>query len=113
MYARKRKPTDITDGLSHTFFVGEVKAADQWESSNIWTYGRLHADTLRTTRNPLNTPPGEGVISNRRNGAFGSHHPGGAAFAFGDGRVEFISDSIDNEIYQSAAAIRDGRDITP
>lgn len=108
VYARHRKPMDIRDGLSNTIFAGEVRAAETWESSNIWTYGRVHADTLRTTLNPINTLPGQGIVRNRRNGAFGSQHPGGASFAFGDGHVRFISDSIDIELYRAASAIRDG-----
>ncbi|MEM6689847.1 MAG: DUF1559 domain-containing protein [Planctomycetota bacterium] len=109
VYGRTRKTTDILDGLSNTIFIGEVRLPDQWESSNIWTYGRIHSDTLRTTRNPINTPPGEGIIHNRRNGAFGSQHPGGASFAFGDGRVQFVSETIDQDVYNAAAAIRDGQ----
>lgn len=108
IYAKPRKQTDIRDGLSHTLFIGEVTHADAWESSNIWTYGRVHADTLRSTRNPLNTAPGTGIIRNRRNGAFGSRHVGGGYFAFGDGRVTFLSDSIDRDVYRSASAINDG-----
>ena len=34
------------------------------------------------------------------NCAFASKHPGGANFAFGDGHVEFMSDSIDLDTYQ-------------
>lgn len=108
IYAKSRKLTDIRDGLSNTLFIGEVTHADQWESSNIWTYGRVHSDTLRSTRNPLNTPPGTGIIQNRRNGAFGSRHAGGGYFAFGDGHVTFLSDSIDLAVYQSASVINDG-----
>jgi prepilin-type N-terminal cleavage/methylation domain-containing protein/prepilin-type processing-associated H-X9-DG protein len=108
IYAKPRKQTDIRDGLSHTLFIGEVTHADIWESSNIWTYGRVHADTLRSTRNPINTSPGTGITRNRRSGAFGSRHSGGAYFAFGDGSVTFLSDSIDQTVYRSASAINDG-----
>lgn len=108
VYASSRKPCDIFDGLSNTIFVGEVLASDQFESSNVWTYGRVHADSLRSTRNPLNTLPGEGIVSERRNGAFGSLHFGGANFAFGDGHIKFITESVDVTIYRSASAIRDG-----
>jgi prepilin-type processing-associated H-X9-DG protein len=39
------------------------------------------------------------------NGAFGSEHPGGALFAYGDGHVEFLSDGIADELYQAGATI--------
>jgi prepilin-type processing-associated H-X9-DG protein len=63
---------------------------------------------MRTTANPLNTLPGTGVMLNRRNGAFGSNHPGGANFVFGDGHVEFIEDDIDLVLYQAASTISGG-----
>ena len=107
VYAKRRKPRMIVDGLSKTFFVGEVEGADLWESSNVWTYGRIHSDSLRSTRNPLNTRIGEGVVSNRRHGAFGSMHAGGANFAYGDGRVEFVADEIDLEVYRATSTFSD------
>ena len=103
VYARSRKVSSFTNGLSNTYFGGEVIDADRWESSNVWSYGRVHADSLRTTRNPLNTPPTEGVVRDRRNGAFGSRHPGGANFVFGDGHVQFVSDNIELEVYRQAS----------
>jgi len=103
VYARSRKVSSFTNGLSNTYFGGEVIDADRWESSNIWSYGRVHADSLRTTRNPLNTPPAEGIVLDRRNGAFGSRHPGGANFVFGDGHVQFVSDNIEIDIYRQAS----------
>jgi len=105
VYGRKRSVTEIESGLSKTYFIGEVANADLWESSNVWTYGRAHSDTLRSTRNPLNTQLGEGVVLSRRHGAFGSEHLNGASFAFGDNHVTFVSDDIDRDVYRSAASI--------
>ena len=66
---------------------------------------------MRTTDNPVNTAPGQGVThykvvprSGERyyaNGGFASRHPGGANFLFADGRVEFISEGIDLVAYQA------------
>ncbi|MCA9199831.1 MAG: DUF1559 domain-containing protein [Planctomycetales bacterium] len=106
VYVRTRKAKDIRDGLSKTAMLGEVILSDVWESSNTWSYALVHADCLRTTRNPLNTQPGSGIIRERQNGAFGSAHPGGANFCFADGRVTFVSDSVQSEVYHAQATIR-------
>jgi prepilin-type processing-associated H-X9-DG protein len=111
-YARRIKVTEITDGLSHTLFTGETIKGDLGIGSNIWTNGNRGNSTMRTTRNPLNTPPGidggAGVITvtsaggtNIANCAFQSRHPGGANFSYGDGHITFIPDSIDLSIYQA------------
>lgn len=105
LYVLKRKSKDIVDGLSATSMIGEVALADTWESSNTWSYALVNADCLRTTRNPLNTQPGSGIVRERQNGAFGSQHPGGANFCFADGHVEFVSDSVDLAVYRAASTI--------
>ena len=45
-------------------------------------------------RVPPDTPVGYRPTINDRLCAFGSSHPGGANFAFADGSVRFLSDSI-------------------
>lgn len=110
LYRRQIELRQITDGVSHTMFVGEVVAADTRESSNIWSFAARNSDSLRNTYNPLNTPPGEGAIvtSGRTagaNGAFGSYHAQGANFAFGDGHVVFIDDGIDYDTYVAISTI--------
>ncbi len=65
--------------------------------------------------------PGGGKQANRRRysgkidpadplavGGFGSWHPGGAHFAFGDGSVQFLSSDIDAESLQQLAHREDG-----
>lgn len=108
LYVEKVRPHQVTDGLSDTYFVGEVVLAHTWESSNTWTYALWHADCLRTTANHLNAPPGSGHVQQRRNGAFGSQHPGGALFAYGDGHVAFVSDAVVPEVYQASSTIAGG-----
>ena len=111
IYVKRFKISQITDGLSKTFFIGETIDGHLARSSNIWTNGN-RCNLLRSTANPLNTPPGlnggAGLISNTGpngcdncvNCSFVSKHPGGANFAFGDGHVAFIADAIDLATYQ-------------
>ncbi|WP_442482245.1 DUF1559 family PulG-like putative transporter [Aeoliella sp. SH292] len=133
VYLKSRKIRQISDGMSNTMFVGEVDTrpvdrgtaraslqgvADrtlQMLSANAWSFALRHCDSLRTTYNPLNTLQGQGVIlaatlpGGGNNGAFGSEHPGGASFVYGDGRVEFLTDDIDSAAYwvQSTIAYND------
>ena len=107
LYVESRKQTQIRDGVSHTSMIGEVVLSDVWESSNTWSYALVNADCLRSTRNPLNTRPGAGVVLERQNGAFGSEHPGGGNFCFADGHTEFVNNEVDLEVYRAASTIHD------
>jgi prepilin-type processing-associated H-X9-DG protein len=105
IYVKEFKIAQITDGTIYTIFIGETINGQTVKSSNIWTNGS-RGNSLRTTANPLNTPigidQGGGRMNNppgndentKTNSSFGSMHPGGANFAYGDAHVEFISDSI-------------------
>lgn len=106
LYVIRRAARQIRDGLSQTIMLGEVIMSDTWESSNTWSYSLAHADCLRTSRNPINTRPGDGIVLQRQNGAFASHHPGGANFVFADGHVELLDEGIDLITYQSISTIR-------
>ncbi len=109
-YIREIAIREILDGTSKTFFGGEVVESHGLNSSSVWTYAFRHLDSLRATDNPVNTPPGEGVILHATqssgdrydaNGAFGGQHPGGANFVYADGHVDFVSENIDLETYQA------------
>lgn len=106
LYVRQRSARQITDGLANTAMLGEVVLSDTWESSNTWTYALSNADCLRNTRNPLNTQPGAGIEIERRNGAFGSQHPGGAVFGFADGHTEFVRDTVSITVYRARSTIQ-------
>ena len=41
-------------------------------------------------------------------GGFGSRHPGGSNFLFGDGSVRFIKSSVSAKVYQHLANRADG-----
>ena len=56
LYLESVELREITDGLSHTNFVGEVRLAHNIHNRNLWTYGLRHLDSMRTTEWPLNGP---------------------------------------------------------
>ncbi len=110
LYGQQIELRKITDGQSNTMFLGEVIDAHTRKGSNIWSFAARHADSMRTTLNPINTPTGLGRVveigaTAGSNSAFGSRHPGGANFAFGDGRVTFLSEDIDIASYQALSTI--------
>lgn len=110
VYGRQRRPSKITDGLSNTFAGGELRAPDTLDGFSLWAYGSRYESSLRVTTNLLNEKPGKGQVrvepwGSRNNGAFGSEHPNGANFLFGDGHVTFVNDDIDYGAYQDFATI--------
>ncbi|MBX3426855.1 MAG: DUF1559 domain-containing protein [Pirellulales bacterium] len=120
VYERKFRVSEVEDGLSKTIVVGEVRESHlvvdgNAINSNIWSNGNRMQSNMRTTATPLNTVPGEnggaGVVTQtgaRSNGGFSSFHVGGGQFAYGDGHVEFLTDSIDLATYTALAARSDG-----
>jgi prepilin-type N-terminal cleavage/methylation domain-containing protein/prepilin-type processing-associated H-X9-DG protein len=112
----------ITDGVSHTIFMGE-KIIETEKGKLVSNLGWM-SGTRATLRN-TDTQPNEGVkylLNNRGNtpppklensgtfvGGFSSYHPGGAQFAFGDGSVRLLSESIDRETFQQLGNRADGK----
>ncbi|WP_417382345.1 DUF1559 domain-containing protein [Gimesia sp.] len=97
---------DITDGTSQTLFVGERRtdATAGWYSTWVGavpegeeTFSRVLGATDHVPNDPA-----------AHFDDFSSHHTGGAQFLFGDGRVRFISENIDKNVYQSLSSIRGG-----
>ncbi|MDY0167346.1 MAG: DUF1559 domain-containing protein [Thermoguttaceae bacterium] len=114
-YLRAHRIRHIADGLSKTMFVGEAVETHAPTSSNIWSRAIRWMDCQRSTHNPLNTPPGEPEFNTTYgfnvNAAFGSRHPMGANFGFGDGHVTFISDNIDLATYRALSTRAGGETI--
>jgi len=106
---------DVTDGSAHTIFVGEkfVEENDAlgWMSGTKATLRNTGAviNVERPQRRgamPESPPPDKG---NLFVGGFGSYHPAGAQFAFGDGHVSFLRENIEPEVLQQLAHRADGK----
>jgi prepilin-type N-terminal cleavage/methylation domain-containing protein/prepilin-type processing-associated H-X9-DG protein len=118
---------DITDGLSNTILLGEIRPRC---GSEEWTLYADWADSppyYYATTAPINYPtcPGEGLGNNNASNGlprdcnsynsyntsqgFKSRHTGGAQFVFGDGSVHFISQTINLLTYQQLGDRRDGQ----
>lgn len=111
----------LGDGTSNTLMIGETVEGHRSGQSNIWSNGNRFTSSLRSASTPLNFPldpnGSDGVIfdgfvsgadGGRCNGGFASFHTGGANFGFGDGHVEFISESIDLDTYGFLATRNEG-----
>ncbi len=120
---------DVTDGSTHTIFVGEVLA----EAGGLgWMSG-----TRASLRNPgpgingLKLAPAAAALSSAETvnfllaefaqdnpqkqpdpllmvGSFASPHPGGATFAFGDGHVNFLTETSDLRMLRQLTHRSDG-----
>jgi len=86
------KIREVTDGLSKTLMVGELvyNENDPWRDS----YGPGYVSGMWANGNSLNTGFGINDEYTYRKRSIYSEHPGGANFLFGDGHVQFISETI-------------------
>jgi hypothetical protein len=114
------KPAQITDGLSKTIFVGEVRAACSEHAQAGWAWtkdGNGYCSTLIAinydTCNENAPEPCHRPCTWNTAVGFKSAHPGGAEFAFGDGSVHFLREDIDMQSYQYLGAKADGFSVSP
>ncbi|MGY8769197.1 MAG: DUF1559 family PulG-like putative transporter [Pirellulales bacterium] len=116
MYKHSFGFRDVTDGSSNTMAFGETYNGHLDEVANIWTMGSRH-QTLRTTVNPPNTKPGDPIFTDpygpKLNAAFASLHPGGVLFAFVDGHVSFVSETINLDTYKAMSTRSGGEVLAP
>lgn len=94
---------DITDGLTQTIFVGEklYREDDLGWGSGTWSSLRNTGSRLNAHVQPFN------ALDENIDG-FESRHPGGANFAFGDGSVRYLKDTIDPAVYRLLGNRADG-----
>jgi len=123
------KLTDITDGTSNTYLIGESKyqvadlrRSDNAEKRGLWSGGvyldknwRYYAG-LAAAVEPIDQPSGipdynggdirdnETIVGR----TFGSLHPGGCNMLFADGSVHFMPTSTDVNIHRTLGTIADG-----
>jgi prepilin-type N-terminal cleavage/methylation domain-containing protein len=110
-------PKDVTDGLSHTYLVGEIAkntdlyAAEAYDVDSAGTYdpdkkhlpfagGQLATAYWPPTRDP--------VEQNPHVNTFGSYHPGAWLMSFCDGSVQAMRYDLDAEAHRCLANRQDG-----
>jgi prepilin-type N-terminal cleavage/methylation domain-containing protein len=110
------KLRQITDGLSNTIFVGEVRARCSKHTSEGWAYSHS-GNGLISTLVPINWDScvDDPKARNCRHWdtwvgdvGFKSAHPGGALFVLGDASVQFLPESIDPRVYNVLGGKADG-----
>lgn len=106
---------DVSDGLSNTLFVGEVRpecsehARNGWASSNN---GNGYCTTIipinfETCNDASPNPCRQSCNWNTEVG-FKSAHSDGCQYLLGDGSVRFIQESLDHTVYQHLGGKQDG-----
>ncbi|PQO36836.1 hypothetical protein C5Y96_06630 [Blastopirellula marina] len=99
------KFSDITDGLSHTYLLGEcIGAWSHWQNWGSACFSSTAYPINHRNRDFMNGTLGPTVTHWRENIAFRSFHPGGANFLLCDGSVTFLPETIDGAAYRAGAS---------
>lgn len=103
---RRLRLTDITDGLSSTFMVGEDLPS--LNSHCSWPYANNAVGTCAIPPNTGLVRPAYHLNDWRHLYSFRSHHAGGLQFANADGSVRFVSEAITRSAYRGLSTISGG-----
>jgi len=108
--------SSIRDGTSNTLAVGEV--VPEYSAFIAWALGNGVHQRTSVPINYLNPAydPADPLPVTRYdwpNHGFHSRHPGGAQFAYADGHVSFLSETIDRDLYRGLSTRDMGETVTP
>ena len=98
---------DITDGTSNTAVVGEISWSDRNGNATRyrpWTRGGQSGQYMAPAKNFAQQINAD-YTALFNDMSFGSNHPGGAQFLYGDGTVALISENVDYGVYLSTGSI--------
>jgi prepilin-type processing-associated H-X9-DG protein len=111
----KLRLTDIPDGTSNTFALGEKYTNFETQAFANSTDGptyRWGFHSCRITQSPMNGPPLGGMAAwGDPTATFGSNHPNGSQFGFADGSVRFVPQTISLLTYQWLSIRNDGNPV--
>jgi prepilin-type N-terminal cleavage/methylation domain-containing protein/prepilin-type processing-associated H-X9-DG protein len=128
-YRGTQKPptiASVTDGTSNTVIVGEILPARAADANFWFQNGGIHGMTVPLNWNSNTYPAAASLCAGNWQGAtaplgcrfgaaakgFVSLHPGGANFAFADGSVHFLKQSINIFVYTSLGSRAGGEVIS-
>ncbi len=109
---------EIRDGTSNTYLLGELS----WDGSGVyrsWARGTNVNEGHRPCASAKNVKYALGLFGYEvfsflfNDASFGSMHPGGAHFAYADGSVHFVSESMDMGVYKAMASRAGGEVVAP
>ena len=102
--------TNITDGTSNTFMIGENLHSYNQHTGG-WAYANYVNATCAIPLNYNDVAGNAGSWPNRY--SFHSKHTGGANFCFGDASVRYVANGINAATYQGLATIARGETVSP
>tara|TARA_R110002111_G_scaffold262702_1_gene340324 strand:+ start:21715 stop:22584 length:870 start_codon:yes stop_codon:yes gene_type:complete len=106
----KSKFRDFTDGLSNVFLAGE-RTTKEGRFGTIWIGPTAAGSTFFVVGRSGDPASNNHLINGGSNASFSSVHVGGCHFLFGDGRIRFISENINQETYQYLSYMADGNTV--
>ncbi|MBA2117684.1 DUF1559 domain-containing protein [Bremerella alba] len=116
-WAWSARMRDITDGLTNTIAMGEIRPKCAAHTRDGWMgFNSVYTGTgVAINFNTCEGAPGTGTGCNQHTGQWGasqgfkSLHAGGAQFVLCDGSVRFLPETLDMVTYQGLGDRRDGR----
>jgi prepilin-type N-terminal cleavage/methylation domain-containing protein/prepilin-type processing-associated H-X9-DG protein len=105
-YKRPLKVVNIRDGSSNTFMIGEDVPEMNIHCS--WPYANNAVGTCAIPPNNFTSAPDWPNVY-----SFRSRHNNGLNFAYADGSVHWVSNSINLATYRAMATINGGETVTP